>query len=97
MPCGITAPTAPAARRSARGNLLAHPFARFNDVLVVAGEELVATVAAEDHLDVLRRQFRDHIGRNSGRIAERLVEIPGKVLDDLHDVWAQHAGRSGLC
>src|SRR5258706_551867 len=34
----------------------------------VTSEHLVAAIAGEDDLDVLAREFRDHVGRNRGRI-----------------------------
>ena len=71
------------------GNPLADPLALFDDVLVVASEELVATVAAQHHLDVFGGELRHHVGRNRRRVAERLVEIPREILDDLHHIRAQ--------
>ena len=80
MPSGMSAPTA---RRGAqrKTDAVEAPLA-LHDVLVVAREQLVAAVAGEHDLDVLGRQLRHHEGRNRRRVAERLVEVPGKVLDD---------------
>jgi hypothetical protein len=44
-------------------------------VTLVAAEELVATVAAQHHLDVARRLAREVPGRHARRVGERLVEV----------------------
>ena len=55
-------------------------------ILVVPGEELVAAVARERDGDVPGGQLRDHVGRDRRGVAERLVQIPGEVIDDLEGV-----------
>ena len=44
------------------------------DVGVVAAEQLVAALARERDLHVLRGELRDEVGRQRGRVGERLVE-----------------------
>jgi hypothetical protein len=38
---------------------------------------------------VLGRELRHHVGGDRRGVAERLVEVPGQVLDDADDVWPQ--------
>ena len=83
------APTAPAACRIAARHAVVAPLALLDDVLVVAGEQLVAAVAGQHDLHVLGGELRHHVGRDRRRVAERLVEIPGEVLDDLDHVRPQ--------
>src|SRR5207248_10486374 len=47
-------------------------------VRVVTAEELVAALAGERDLDVLRRELRDEVRRQRGRVGERLVERLGE-------------------
>ena len=41
----------------------------------VAAEELVGALAREDDLNVLRRELRDEVQRDAGRIGERLIHV----------------------
>ena len=76
MPSGIAPPIAPATPPQRGRHAVVLRARGLDDVLVVAGEELVAAVAGQHDLDVLGRQLRHHVGRNRRRVAERLVEIP---------------------
>ena len=64
--------------------------APFDDVLVVAGKDLVSAVSGEHDLHVFGRQLRHHVGGNRRRVAERFIEVPGEVLDHRHDVRLEH-------
>jgi hypothetical protein len=75
-----------AGHRAQRAGIRSRAVLLLDDVLVVAGEQLVAAVAGQHDFDVLGRQLRHHVGRDRRRIAEWLVEIPGQVFDDLHRV-----------
>ena len=44
------------------GYAVVGPLAAFDDVLVVAGEDLVAAIPGEDDFHVLGRQLRHHVG-----------------------------------
>ena len=60
------------------------------DVGVVAAEELVATLAGERDLHVLGGQLRDQVGRQCGRVGERLVEGVGQRGQEQRRVGPQH-------
>ena len=90
MPSGIASPIAPASAPQRRRHAVVVALALLDDVLVVAREQLVAAVAGEHDLDVLGGELRHHVGRNRRRVAERLVEIPGEVLDDRNHVRLEH-------
>ena len=59
-------------------------------VVVVAAEELVAALAGERDLDVPARELGDEVGRDRGRVRERLVEGLGQRGQELDGVRAEH-------
>jgi hypothetical protein len=60
------------------------------DVRVVAAEELVAALARERDLHVLRRELRDEVRRQRRRVGERLVERVGERGQEQRRVGPQH-------
>src|SRR5437588_200922 len=56
----------------------------------ISGEQLIAAVAGEDNLDVLAREFRNHVRGDRGRISERLVEVPDQFVDHLTNIRSYH-------
>ena len=62
---------------------------------VVAAEELVAALAGERDLHVLRCELRDEVGRQRGRVGERLVEGLGERGQELGGVRAGARARGG--
>ena len=63
---------------------------RVGDVGVVAAEELVAALARERDLDVLRGELRDEVGRQRRRVGERLVERCRERRQEQRGVGLQH-------
>ena len=57
---------------------------------VVAAEQFVASIAAESHLDVPRRELRNQIGRNRGGIGERFIEMIDQLGNQLDGVRVEH-------
>src|SRR5690242_4352816 len=55
--------------------------ARCGPMNFVPAEQLVATIARKHHLDMLRRELGNDIGRDRRRIAKRFVEMPDQLLD----------------
>ena len=80
----------PQQRSDGRGHEPVPPLSGLDDILVIPGEELVATVAREDDRHMLGGELRDHVGRDRRRVAEWLVEVPGQVLDDVQDVGLEN-------
>ncbi len=64
----------------------------FDAVAGVAGPEFVAAVARECHRHLLPRDGRHVIGRHGGRVRERLVQVPGELRQEVHDV-RRHGAR----
>ena len=52
-----------------------------DQVARVAAEDLVAALAAEDHLDLLGRGLGDHVLRERPGARRRVVHVVGDVLD----------------
>src|SRR2546423_5041363 len=73
------------AAQEAREAREAAPFG-VGDVARVSGEQFVSAVAGEHDGDVLARELRDHVGRDGGRVGERLVEVPDEFVNDVADV-----------
>ena len=67
--------TSGASREAKPPNALGQQVGR---VGVVAAEELVAALAGERDLHVLRRELRHEVGRQRRRVRERLVERVGE-------------------
>ena len=44
---------------------------------IVAGEEFIARVASEGHLDLRPGEFAEQVGREQGAVSHRFVEAPG--------------------
>src|SRR5439155_16139177 len=59
-------------------------------VRVVAAEQLVAALAGERDLHVLRRQLRDEICRQRGGVGERLVESRRERREQQRRIGAQY-------
>ena len=59
-------------------------------VRVVAAEELVAALARQGDLHVLRRELRDEVGRQSRRVRERLVERLRERRQEQRGMRTQH-------
>ena len=90
MPSGIRPRDVPHQAAREAGEHPVPPLAALDGILVVPGEQLVATVAGQHHLHRLGGEPRHHVGGDGRGIAERLVEMPREVLEVAERLGSQH-------
>ena len=86
-------------------NQLVVPFGELDDILKgIAGEDLVSSLAADDHFEIARRALRELVKGNDECISDRPVHVPDdfgkkvKVLRSALDfmmIGAEEPGRLG--
>src|SRR5205823_1964271 len=60
-----------------------------DQIPVISRKKLIPAVSGQDDFHVPGSQFRHHVSRNTGGIAERLVEVPGQIFQMVKRVRAE--------
>src|SRR3977135_1946673 len=60
--------------------------AALDKVPVIAGKKLVAAVAGQDDGHAIGSQLRNHVRGDRRRIAERLIQVPCDVVNNVKDI-----------
>src|SRR5262245_8097150 len=53
---------------------------------VIVGEQLIAAIHGQAYVHVVSSHPRNHVRRDCRRIAERLIQIPGEIIDDCQNI-----------